>query len=167
MSKKLREVENPFSDRRPGLSERLETLRVLNAGKPRSRREYTTNIQHIVSALLTAGYASLDAQATALGIHRATAWTMIRKKHKLDRLNTNTINCMLANPELPLCVRAVIEQYVAERPVLGRRRKTQPVDAGENKGNRIYKGGTLCERPEKPAARKRGKLQSSQRSANH
>ena len=59
---------------------------------------------------------------------------MIRKKHKLDRLNTNTINRMLANPELPPRVRAVIEQYVAERPVLGRRRKMQTFETCENKG---------------------------------
>ena len=165
MSKKLPEVENPLSDRRPGLSERLETLRLLNEEKPRSRREYTTNIQHIVSALLAAGYTSLDAQAKALGIHRATAWTMIRKKHKLDRLNTNTINRMLANPELPPRVRAVIEQYVAERPVLGRRRKMQTVEICKNKEQRIYEGGIRCEGPEKSAAPKRDKLQSSQRYA--
>jgi hypothetical protein len=116
---------NPLSGQRPSPTERLEIVRFSNAETPssRSRREYPTNIQHIVGALLAAGYTTLDAQATALGIHRATAWTMIRKKHKLNRLNTNTINRMLTNPELPPRVRAVIEQYVAERPVLGRRRK--------------------------------------------
>jgi hypothetical protein len=57
----------------------------------------------------------LDKQAKALGIHRATAWTIITKKHKLGRLNPDTINRMLANRELPPSVRIVIEQHLAER----------------------------------------------------
>ena len=165
MSKKPPEVENPLSDRPPGLSERLETLRHLNEENSRSRRKYTTNIQHIVGALLAAGYTTLDAQATALGIHRATAWTMIRKKHKLNRLNTNTINRMLTNPELPLRVRAVIEQYVAERPVLGRRRKMQTLEICKHKEQQIYEGDIRCEGPEKSAEPKPDRLPSSQKYA--
>jgi hypothetical protein len=53
--------------------------------------------------------------------------TIIRKKHKRDRQNTNTTNRMLTNTELPPSVRAVIQRYVDERPVLGRRRKMQTV----------------------------------------
>jgi hypothetical protein len=86
----------------------------------RARCKYTTNIQHIAEALIAAGYTSLDKQAKALGIHRATAWTIIKDRHKLDRLNTSTTKRMLANPELPLCIRDIIERYVAERPALGR-----------------------------------------------
>ena len=114
-------IGNPLSGKRPSPSARLEIVRFSNAETPsyRSHRKLRTSIQHIVSALVGAGYTSLDAQAKALGVHRATAWTIIRQKHKLDRLNTNTTNRMLRNPELPQCVRAVIEQYVAERPVLG------------------------------------------------
>jgi hypothetical protein len=74
-----------------------------------------TPIEHIADALVAAGYTSLDKQAKALGIHRATAWTIIKKKHKLGRLNPDTINRMLANRELPPSVRIVIEQYLAER----------------------------------------------------
>ena len=115
-------IRNPLSGKHANPSERFETARFSNAENPtsRSHRKHTTNIQHIVGALVAAGYTSLDAQAKALGVHRATAWTIIRKKHKLDRLNTNTTNRMLRNPELPQCVRAVIEQYVAERPIWAR-----------------------------------------------
>ena len=116
-------VKRSLSGTRASLSVRLEAVRHLNTSSARR----TVPVQHIADALVGAGYTSLDEQATALGIHRATAWTMIRKKHKLNRLNTNTINRMLTNPELPPRVRAVIEQYVAERPVLGRRRKMEDV----------------------------------------
>jgi hypothetical protein len=157
----LAAIGNPLSGKR------LETIRFSNAETPssRSHRKHTTNIQHIVGALLAAGYTTLDAQAQALGVHRATAWTIIRKKHKLDRLNTNTTNRMLRNPELPQCVRAVIEQYVAERPVLGRRRKMETLETSENKEHVIYEGGAQCEGPERTAGRKRGRLRSSERYA--
>jgi len=85
----------------------------LNRG-PRNRSiicrtsQIQTNIQHIAQALVVAECTSLDKQAKALGIHRATAWTIIRTKHKRDRLNTNITNRMLPNPELPPRERAVI-----------------------------------------------------------
>ena len=80
-----------------------------------SRRNYAVGIQHIREALIACGYAKLDQQAKALGIHRATAWTIVNKKHKIDRLSIKTIRRILENPELPHPVRAVVEQYVAER----------------------------------------------------
>jgi len=90
---------------------RLETVRYLNTSSARR----TIPVQDIADALIKAGYKSLDEQAKALGIHRATAWTIIKKKHKLGRLNPDTTNRMLANRELPPSVRIVIEQYLAER----------------------------------------------------
>ena len=78
---------------------------------------YAVKIQHIVDAIVAAGYLSLDSQAKALGVKRSTAWTIIKTKHKLDRLSGKTTNRMLANPELPPSVRAVIQQYLAERSV--------------------------------------------------
>jgi len=115
-------IGHASDEKRPSLSARLETVRCLNEinSSSRTRRKYTTNIQHIADALITAGYTSLDKQAKALGIHRATAWTIIKNRHKLDRLNTSTTKRMLANPELPPCIRDVIERYLAERPSLGR-----------------------------------------------
>jgi hypothetical protein len=62
---------------------------------------------------LEAGYTSLDKQAKALGLHRATAWTIIKKRHKLGRLNTKTVQRILANPDTPTSVRAVIQRYAA------------------------------------------------------
>ena len=80
-----------------------------------SRRKYATDIQQITDALVAAGYSSLDKQAKALGIRRATAWNIIKSKHKLGRLNVETTERMLASPHLPLSVRIVIEHYRTER----------------------------------------------------
>ena len=103
--------EKTEATRRCGnLNTRLETVQYLNP-----HRNYLTSIEQIADALILAGYTTLDAQAKALGIHRATAWTIIRAKHKLGRLNSKTTDRMLANPRLPPSVRAVLESYVAER----------------------------------------------------
>jgi len=80
-----------------------------------SRRNYAVGIQHIREALIACGYAKPEQQAEALGIHRATARTIVNKKRKVDRLSIKTIRRILENPRLPHSVRAVVEQYVAER----------------------------------------------------
>jgi hypothetical protein len=122
MSKKPPEQsERRRSSGRSSLSTRLESVRHLNSSSVRR----TTPIEPIADALVAAGYISLDKQARALGIHRATAWTIIKKKHKLGRLNANTADRMLANPELPSCVRNILERYKAEAPIFERCSKRQ------------------------------------------
>jgi hypothetical protein len=76
---------------------------------------YTVGLWHISKALIASRYTSLDQQAKAMGIHRSTAWTIIKTKHKLGRLSTKTTKRILANPELPQSVRYVVDQYMAER----------------------------------------------------
>jgi hypothetical protein len=87
--------------------ERLHLVRDLNARKNR--------IQDITRALTLSGYTSLDQQAKALGLHRATAWTIIKNKHKLGRLSAKTIERIIANPATPPLVLAVIQEYVIEK----------------------------------------------------
>jgi hypothetical protein len=94
----------------------LETVRTLEEQNSLATRKYQYNILHITAALIAAGYRTLDAQAKALGVHRATAWTIVRTKHKLGRLNLKTTERMLANPDLPPSVRSILAQYLAERP---------------------------------------------------
>ena len=72
-------------------------------------------VVRIREALIASGYTKLDQQAKALGVHRATAWTIIKNKHKLGRLATKTTARILTNPETPPAVRTVIEKYLAER----------------------------------------------------
>jgi hypothetical protein len=87
-------------------SERLKALCDLNARK--------NKIQDITDALICSGYMSLDQQAKALGLHRATAWTIIKKKHKVGRLSAKTIERITTNPKTPPRVLAAIKKYVTE-----------------------------------------------------
>src|SRR5262245_30598743 len=129
MGKKPSEpVKRPLSGTRASLGVRLEAVRYLNTSSARR----SVPVQHIADALVGAGYASLDEQAKALGIHRATAWTIIKAKHKLGYLNAKTAERMLANPELPPCIRDVLQRYLVERPVLERRSKRRITQAADN-----------------------------------
>jgi hypothetical protein len=115
MRKKLvGEVVRLKSRERPSLTAHLETVRYLAKIKSPFGVRPTSPFQQIAEALIEAGYKSLDAQAKALGIHRSTAWTIIKSRHKLGRLNTKTTQQILANPETPPAVRAVVEKYLAE-----------------------------------------------------
>ena len=64
---------------------------------------------------MKSGYTKLDQQAKALGVHRSTAWTIIKTRHKLGRLSAKTTQRILANPDTPPSVRSVIQKYLAER----------------------------------------------------
>jgi hypothetical protein len=91
-------------------------------------------IEDIADALIAEGYTSLDEQAKALGLHRATAWTIIKTKHKVGRLNAPTTERMLANPRLPPSVRLVLLRYVAERSGGGR-----PLQENKSSRAKIHK----------------------------
>jgi plasmid maintenance system antidote protein VapI len=78
-------------------------------------RAQSAKIAEIGEALRSLRIISLDAQAKALGVHRSTAWTIVRKKHKLGRLSAKTIKRILANPGTPGSVLSLIHQYLAER----------------------------------------------------
>jgi len=128
MSRKPSErIERP----RSSLSVRLETVRYLSTSSARR----SIPVQDIADALIGAGYTSLDEQAKALGIHRATAWTIIKTKHKLGHLNAKTTERMLANPELPPCIRDVLQRYAQPKDhLLGRRSKGRMTQAADNTG---------------------------------
>jgi Mn-dependent DtxR family transcriptional regulator len=81
---------------------------------PRGTRKYIV-LQQIREALVQSGYTKLDQQAKALGVHRSTAWTIIKTRHKLGRLSAKTTQRILANPDTPPSVRSVIQKYLAER----------------------------------------------------
>jgi hypothetical protein len=87
-------------------SERLRANRDLNARKAK--------IQDLTEALISCGYTSLDQQAKALGLSRATAWTITKNKHKLGRLSIKTIERIIANPETPPRVLTAIHEYVGQ-----------------------------------------------------
>ena len=70
-------------------------------------------IEDIGRALRTAGYTSLDRQAKALGLHRSTAWTIVRNKHKVGRLSKKTVTRILESPETPPVLRFAVQRYLA------------------------------------------------------
>ena len=118
MNKKpLKAIRQSRNAKSPTPGTRLKIIRDLSAARSSAQRRYkcSTNIQHIAEALIAEGYRSLDEQAKALGVHRSTAWTIVKTKHKLGRLSRKTTNSMLANPELPRSVRIVVLQYLTER----------------------------------------------------
>jgi hypothetical protein len=47
---------------------------------PRGTRKYIVDLQQIREALVRSGYTKLDQQAKALGVHRSTAWTIVKNK---------------------------------------------------------------------------------------
>lgn len=85
------------------LAVRPERIRNIEAAKR------NIPLQLIADALIRAGHISLDAQAKALGLSRSTAWTIVKTKHKLGRLNAETTARILANPETPVSVRVIVE----------------------------------------------------------
>jgi hypothetical protein len=116
----------------PPVSDRLEVVQYLSV---RTRKN---KIQDVTEALISSGYDALDQQAKALGLPRATAWTIIKNKHKLGRLSEKTTKRILNNPDTPLAVRAIVQRYLAERLVTtsrkARRRPTSSADAVRENG---------------------------------
>lgn len=48
-------------------------------------------IREIRSALVDAGYLTVDQQAAALGLARSTAWTVLRANHKASGLSASVL----------------------------------------------------------------------------
>jgi hypothetical protein len=76
---------------------------------------FSNDLSRITQALISSGYTSLDEQAKALGVHRSTAWVIIKNKHKVGRLSAKTIHRILSNPQTPPHVRMLVQQYLEKR----------------------------------------------------
>ena len=72
-------------------------------------------IEDIAEALKLSGHRSLDQQAKALGLPRATAWTIVTNKHKVGRLSKETVTRILKNSKTPQVVRVIVQHYLAKR----------------------------------------------------
>ena len=75
----------------------------------------SSKMKEIREALVASGFRALSEQAQALGVRRATAWTILKGNHKGSGLSSAVVNRMLAAPHLPPAVRAKILQYVDEK----------------------------------------------------
>ncbi len=75
----------------------------------------TCKIKEIGQTLANVGYLTVEEQATALGLCRSTAWTIVKSSHKASGLSANLVKQMLASPRLPPPVRQKIIEYLEER----------------------------------------------------
>ena len=80
-----------------------------------SKLRQSAKLREITAALEADGFIGLDAQATALGLSRSTAWTIVSGSHKHSGLTATTLNRMLASPLLKKRARAKILEYIAEK----------------------------------------------------
>jgi hypothetical protein len=80
-----------------------------------SKLRQSAKLREIAAALEVDGFVGLDAQATALGLSRSTAWTILSGSHKSSGLSATTLNRMLASPLLGERARAKILEYIAEK----------------------------------------------------
>jgi hypothetical protein len=118
------ELQSTAETQEPTIKSRIGGCQVLWGDHMHNNNEvlvYSSELARISDALISSGYTSLDDQAKALGLGRSTAWTITKNKHKLGRLSAKTINRILANPQTPPAVRAVLQEYVAKR--YGRRKQ--------------------------------------------
>ena len=92
---------------------KIDTVPPKDMSKMRERQRL--KIKEIGVALCSAGYASLDEQARALGLRRSTTWVILQANHKSTGLTAVLINRMLQAPQLPPAVRVKVLQYAEEK----------------------------------------------------
>lgn len=86
------------------------------ADEPDGMKErQTSKIKELADTLLAAGFASLDEQASALGLSRSTTWTILRAKHKNYGLSAALIGRVLSKADLNPRVRAKFIEYAREK----------------------------------------------------
>lgn len=72
-------------------------------------------IAEIRSALIGAGFVTVEEQAHVLGLPRSTSWKVLRADHKNSGLSASTIKRMLASAAVPPTARTAIQEYVHEK----------------------------------------------------
>src|SRR5262249_18068049 len=82
---------------------------------PGPKARQAAKLNALREALITAGFRTLGPQSAALGLNRVTTWKILTGKHKASGLCSATIDRILASPNLPLSVRAVVLEYAEER----------------------------------------------------
>ena len=75
----------------------------------------SAKLREIRAALEADGFIGLDAQATALGLSRSTAWTILSGSHKSSGLSARTLNRMLTSPLLGERARRKILEYIVAK----------------------------------------------------
>ena len=81
----------------------------------RMKAKQCGKLRALRQALLDAGFRSLDQQATALGLSRSTAWTVLQGQHKASGLSAAIVNRMMTSPRLPQSARTILLEYIQEK----------------------------------------------------
>ena len=84
-----------------------------NLGAAKSRQ--CEKIKAIRSALVAAGFLTVDSQAKVLGLSRSTTWKVLRGDQKNSGISASTVKRMLVSAALPPAARSVIQEYVHEK----------------------------------------------------
>jgi hypothetical protein len=79
------------------------------------KAQQSAKIRQLRETLLDAGIGKLSEQATALGLCRSTAWTILQGNHKNSGLTADVVNKILAAPHAPEALRAKVLEYVREK----------------------------------------------------
>jgi hypothetical protein len=79
------------------------------------KKRQRSKIAEIRAALVEAGCVALNEQASALGLPRSTAWSILNPTHKSSGLSAHTISRILRSPQLPRRVRQKISEYIQEK----------------------------------------------------
>jgi hypothetical protein len=92
----------------------VEWSRVLSdLSKLKLRQRF--KIAEIRLALIETGHVALDEQATAIGLSRSTAWSILHPSHKSSGLSARTICRILQASQVPGRVRQRILEYMHEK----------------------------------------------------
>lgn len=80
-----------------------------------AKQQQSSKLRELTQALVCEGFASLNAQAKALGLSRSTAWTILSGRHKSTGLTPKIIRRILSSPDLPDKVREKLFEYIDEK----------------------------------------------------
>jgi len=86
------------------------------ARKARAKAKQASKLSEIRAALVAAGFETVDEQASALGVGRATAWALLNRDKKAGP-SAAIIKRILSSPNLPSTVRKKVNEYVEEKIV--------------------------------------------------
>jgi hypothetical protein len=82
----------------------------------KAKAKQASKLSEIRAALVAAGFETVDEQASALGVGRATAWALLNRDKRAGPSST-IIKRILSSPSLPSSVRKKVNEYVEEKSI--------------------------------------------------
>jgi hypothetical protein len=82
----------------------------------KAKAKQASKLSEIRAALVAAGFETVDEQASALGVGRATAWALLNRDTRAGP-SSIIIKRILSSPSLPSAVRKKVNEYIEEKIV--------------------------------------------------